>query len=145
MQRWLQLLLYTNPSGNRVVSPLLQLAASRGRLMELLAGKLHPGRSDFEDMAFMTGIMSLMPTLMSVSLEEILRGIEIPGSVREALEVRNGELGTMLKLTEALEAGDGPTCSAITQQLPGFDATTINTCLAQALAWANNIGRENDA
>lgn len=145
LQRWLQLLLYTNPSGNRVVSPLLQLAASRGRLMELLAGKLHPGRSDFEDMAFMTGIMSLMPTLMSVSLEEILRGIEIPGSVREALEVRNGELGTMLKLTEALEAGDGPTCSAITQQLPGFDATTINTCLAQALAWANNIGRENDA
>jgi c-di-GMP-related signal transduction protein len=104
LQRWLQLLLYTNPSGNRVVSPLLQLAASRGRLMELLAAKLHPGRGDFEDTAFMTGIMSLMPTLMSVSLEEILRGIEIPGSVRSALEAHDGELGTMLKLTEALEA-----------------------------------------
>jgi len=145
LQRWLQLLLYTSPSGNRVVSPLLQLAASRGRLMELLAGKLHPGRGDFEDMAFMTGIMSLMPTLMSVSLEEILRGIEISTGVREALEAHGGELGTMLKLTEALEAGDGPGCSEITRQLPGLDATTINTCLAQALAWANNIGRENKA
>jgi EAL and modified HD-GYP domain-containing signal transduction protein len=145
LQRWLQLLLYTNPAGNRVVSPLLQLAASRGRLMELLAAKLRPGRGDFEDLAFMTGIMSLMPTLMSVSLEEILRGIEIPGSVRSALEARDGELGTMLKLTEALEAGDGPACSEITRQLAGLDATTINTCLAQALAWANNIGRENDA
>jgi c-di-GMP-related signal transduction protein len=113
--------------------------------MELLAAKLHPGRGDFEDTAFMTGIMSLMPTLMSVSLEEILRGIEIPGSVRAALETRDGELGTMLKLTEALEAGDGGACSDIAQQLPGLDAWTINTCLAQALAWANNIGRENEA
>ena len=25
------------------------------------------------------------------------------------------------------------------------DATTINTCLAQALAWANNIGKQNEA
>lgn len=145
LQRWLQLLLYTNPSGKQTVSPLLQLAASRGRLMELLAGKLRPGRGDFEDLAFMTGIMSLMPTLMSVSLEEILRGIEIPASVREALEVHGGEQGTMLKLTEALEAGDGFACSEISRQLAGLDATTINTCLAQALAWANNIGRENEA
>jgi EAL and modified HD-GYP domain-containing signal transduction protein len=143
LQRWLQLLLYTNPSGSQIVSPLLQLAASRGRLMELLAAKLHPDRRDFEDLAFMTGIMSLMPTLMSIALEEILRGIEVPGSVHEALEAHGGELGTMLRLTEALEAGDGPACSEITRQLPGFDATAINTCLAQALAWANNIGREN--
>lgn len=145
LQRWLQLLLYTSPSGKPVVSPLLQLAASRGRLMELLAGRLHPGRGDLEDMSFMTGIMSLMPTLMSVSLDEILRGIEIPGSVREALEAHAGELGVMLKLTEALEAGDGATCSGITHQLPGLDAESVNACLAQALAWANNIGRENEA
>ena len=145
LQRWLQLLLYTNPAGGQVVSPLLQLAASRGRLMELLAGKLHAGRGDFEDLAFMTGIMSLMPTLMSVSLEEILRGIEISGSVREALEAHGGELGAMLKLTEALEAGDGPACSDIARQLPGLDVWTVNTCLAQALTWANNIGRENEA
>ena len=145
LQRWLQLLLYTGPSGKPVVSPLLQLAASRGRLMELLAGRLHPGQGDLEDKAFMTGIMSLMPTLMSVSLEEILRGIEIPGSVRQALETNDGELGTMLKLTEALEAGDGTTCSEIASQLSGLDAESINACLAQALAWANNIGRENEA
>ena len=145
LQRWLQLLLYTSPSGKPVVSPLLQLAASRGRLMELLAGRLHPGRGDIEDMSFMTGIMSLMPTLMSVSLEEILRGIEIPGSVRDALEAHTGELGVMLKLTEALETGDGPACSGITHQLPGLDSESVNACLAQALAWANNIGRENEA
>jgi EAL and modified HD-GYP domain-containing signal transduction protein len=65
LQRWLQLLLYTNPAGgDQVASPLLQLAATRGRFLELLAGKLKPGVREFEDHAFMTGIMSLMPTLM---------------------------------------------------------------------------------
>ena len=145
LQRWLQLLLYTDPSGSHTVSPLLQLAASRGRLMELLGGKLHPGRRDFEDLAFMTGIMSLMPTLMSICLADILRGIELPSSVRKALDSHEGELGTLLKLTEALESGDGPACSDIVAQLPGLDATTINTCLAQALAWANNIGKQTEA
>jgi c-di-GMP-related signal transduction protein len=69
----------------------------------------------------------------------------VPGSVRQALETHDGELGTMLKLTEALEAGDGTTCSEIASQLAGLDAESINACLAQALAWANNIGRENEA
>ncbi|GAB1412455.1 hypothetical protein MASR1M97_11910 [Candidatus Desulfobacillus denitrificans] len=39
LQRWLQLLLFTNPSGGGA-NPLLQLAATRGRFLELLAGDL---------------------------------------------------------------------------------------------------------
>ncbi|WIM06935.1 MAG: EAL domain-containing protein [Candidatus Nitricoxidivorans perseverans] len=144
LQRWLQLLLYTNPSGGDVASPLLQLAATRGRLMELLAGGLHPGQREIGDHAFMTGIMSLMPTLMGVGIGEILKGINLTGDVREALESRGGELGTMLRLTEALEAGDGAACHDLTGQLAGADHTVINACLAQALAWANNIGRMNE-
>ncbi|MDP2811375.1 MAG: EAL domain-containing protein [Rhodocyclaceae bacterium] len=144
LQRWLQLLLYTNPAGGEVASPLLQLAATRGRLMELLASSLHPGRREIEDHAFMTGIMSLMPTLMGVSIEEILKGISVTSDVREALESRGGELGTMLRLTEALEASDGATCHDLTGQLVGADHTVINACLTQALAWANNIGRTNE-
>lgn len=146
LQRWLQLLLYTNPAGGgNVASPLLQLAATRGRFMELLAAKLHPGQRDAEDRGFMAGIMSLMPTLLGVSFDEILRGIELDTSVRTALESRSGELGTMLKLTEALEAGDGEACHALTGELPGMNAEAVNSCLAQALAWASNIGKEGNA
>ncbi len=143
LQRWLQLLLYTNPQGGSGASPLLQLAATRGRLMELLGGKLHPGKRDFEDQAFMTGIMSLMPTLMSVPLEEILRGINLASTVRDALEKHEGELGAMLQLTEALEIGDAQACHDMVEQLPGMDSTGVNGCLTQALAWASNIGKEN--
>lgn len=143
LQRWLQLLLYTDPKGGNVASPLLQLAATRGRLMELLATKLHPGQRELEDQAFMTGIMSLMPTLMGVPLEEILRGINLANDVREALELHEGELGTMLKLTEALEVGDALACHDHVEQLVGMDAAGVNACLTQALAWASSIGKEN--
>lgn len=143
LQRWLQLLLYTNPHGGAVSSPLLQLAATRGRLMELLAAKLHPGRHDFEDHAFMTGIMSLMPTLMGAPLEEILRGINVTADVRDALEKCEGELGTLLQLAQALEAGDGKACHDLAEKLGRIDHLTINTCLTQALTWASNIGKEN--
>lgn len=145
LQRWLQLLLYTNPAGgNQVANPLLQLAATRGRFLELLAGKLKPGAREFEDHAFMTGIMSLMPTLMGVELGEILKGIQVASTVQEALEQRNGQLGIMLQLAEALEASDGEACHNLTDQLAGADHMMVNTCITQALTWASNIGRENN-
>lgn len=143
LQRWLQLLLYTNPQGSQVANPLLQLAAARGRLMELLAARLHPGQRDFEDQAFMTGIMSLMPTLMGVPFDEILRGINIAGAVHAALMNGEGELGVLLGLSHALETGDGAACHGFAEQL-NIDYMTVNACLTQALAWANNIGQEID-
>ncbi|HEX8989733.1 MAG TPA: EAL domain-containing protein [Rhodocyclaceae bacterium] len=144
LQRWLQLLLYTNPQGGSVANPLLQLAATRGRLMELLASKLHPGRRDFEDRGFMTGIMSLMPALMNAPFEEILRGISVANEVRDALEKTEGELGVLLQLAHALESGDGKACHDLSLQL-GLNAQTVNLCLTQALAWASNIAVENPA
>lgn len=145
LQRWLQLLLYTNPSGaNHIASPLLQLAATRGRFLELLASKLRPGAREFEDHAFMTGIMSLMPTLMGVPLEEILKGIHLAEDVQAALDGQDdSQLGVMLRLAEALEASDGALCHTLTEQLPGADHLLVNACLTQALSWASNIGREN--
>ncbi len=146
LQRWLQLLLFTNPAGggNSVASPLLQLAATRGRMMELIAVKLHPGDHSFEDHAFMSGIMSLMPALMSMPMEKILRTVNFGDDVREALESRGGTLGDMLSLVEALEGNDVQLCHDLTEKLVGIDAEAINACLTQALAWAGNIGREND-
>lgn len=145
LQRWLQLLLYTNPAGGNVASPLLQLAATRGRLMELLAGRLQPGKRELEDQAFMVGIMSLMPTLMAVPMAEILGSISVATEVRAALETGGGLLGEMFKLTEALENGNGEVCHAQLERLPGLNAGDVNAALTQALTWANNIARENPA
>lgn len=144
LQRWLQILLYTNPAGGNVASPLLQLAATRGRMMELMAGKLHPGDRGAEDRAFMAGILSLMPTLIGVELAEILKGINLAADVREALESHGGELGKLLQLAESMESGDVACCQRLAGELKCAEPAMINTCLTQALAWASNIGRENE-
>lgn len=141
LQRWLQLLLYTNPSGGGA-NPLLQLAATRGRFMELLSGDLMGAGHDLEDRAFMTGIMSLMPALLHVPIGEIISTLNVDPEVREALEGRSGILGTMLLLAEKQEEGDMESCFALSSELPGVDRERVNAILTQALAWANNIGRE---
>ena len=147
LQRWLQLLMYTKPRPGTepISSPLMQLAATRGKLMELLAGQIEPGRQEFEDQAFMVGIISLMPALMGVPMAEILNGISLGNTVREALEAQTGTLGKMLDLTEALEGNDGETCHDLTARLPGLDADRVNACHTQALIWANNIGVSGNA
>ena len=142
LQRWLQLLLYTNPSGGGTASPLLQLAASRGRLMELIAARLYGKQSEKVDQAFMTGIMSLMPALMNAPMETILKGINLASDVHNALLEGSGQLSQLLRLAEALETGDGIACHQLLETLPGLDCTAVNASLAEALTWAAQINQE---
>ena len=143
LQRWLQLLVYaeSSPAGN-FASPLLQLAATRGRFMELLAGDLLGGSRDLEDQAFMTGIVSLMPALLHVPIGEVIGALNVATEVRDALETRAGVLGTLLQLAEEQEEGDMAASLALAAELPGVDAQRVAAILTQALAWANSIGQE---
>jgi c-di-GMP-related signal transduction protein len=144
LQRWLQLLIYADvaPGGN-LASPLLQLAATRGRFMELLAGDLLGSSRDLEDRAFMTGIMSLMPALLHVPIGEVIASLNVAQDVRVALEKRSGVLGRMLHLAEELEKNDADACDGLIAELPGAAPERVNAALTQAMAWANNIGRES--
>ncbi len=148
LQRWLQLLLFAHDQGSGT-SPLLQLAATRGRLMELLADKVRGRAPELPDQAFMTGIMSLMPALLSQSMPDILAQLPVPPAMAQALVAgdngeREGVLGKLLQLAEASEGADPELITRILSTLPGINAGTLNTALAGALAWANEIGREAD-
>ena len=146
LMRWLQLLLYTSTSGNSkpTSNPLLQLAATRGRMMELLAEGLHTENRkdrDLVDQAFMVGILSLMPTLLSTSIAEILAQLPVADRVQQALIERSGALGNMLALIEITEQ-EGMIGEETLRELPGIDIKFFNSCLTQALSWANNLDRE---
>jgi EAL and modified HD-GYP domain-containing signal transduction protein len=144
LQRWLQLVIYTNPDGKEFPSPLMHLAATRGRMIELLASRVRPGDREFEGHAFLTGIMSLMPALLGVPMENVLQGLPLEHSVVEALTSRNGELGALLSLAESLEQHDNEATRQLAQRL-GLSAGVVNANLTQALAWASNIGVELDS
>lgn len=144
LQRWLQLLLYTTPHGNaQTINPLLQLAATRGRLMELLAEKLQPVNRELVDHAFMTGIMSLMPALLGIAIADILGQLPVAPRVKQALCEREGTLGNLLNLVESTEHTEAQNTETALNTLPGLSAPILSACLTQALAWANNLGRSN--
>ena len=144
--RWLQLLLYSGSSSTApTVNPLLQLAATRGRLMELLVDKtpeIKDGGRELIDQAFMVGILSLMPTLTSVSIEEVLSQLPVAAPVQDALVKRGGVLGHLLTLIESLENEDHAKAEAMLTHLPDIDAHYANNCLTRALTWANNLARD---
>ncbi len=143
LQRWLQLLLYTAPQGGETVSPLLQLAATRGRLMELLAEKLQPQGRELADHAFMIGIMSLMPALLGMAMADLLAQLPVAPRVRQALCEYGGTLGSLLRLVESTEQADPAPADEALRALPVLNAQTLASCLATALAWSNRLGRSN--
>jgi len=104
LQRWLQIMLYAEPSKRgHSMTPLLMLATTRGRLLELLAGKLRPSQRHVADVAFTVGIMSLMDTLFGMPMVEILAQIPVNDDVSGALLHHEGFYGDLLKLAECIE------------------------------------------
>ena len=143
LQRWLQLLVYTNPRGStQDINPLLQLAATRGRLMELLADRLQSRNREFTDQAFMVGIMSLMPALLGMAMEDILAQLPVAQRVKQALSAYGGQHGQLLQLVELTERTNLPALEEALGKLSGINADFLGNCLAQALSWANNLGQE---
>ncbi|BDT57545.1 cyclic diguanylate phosphodiesterase [Massilia varians] len=107
LQRWLQILLYAEPGvRGHNLSPLLMLATTRARLMELLAQRLRPAQRNVADIAFTVGMMSLMDTLFCIPMQDIVEQIPVIDEVRHALLVRRGFFGELLRLAESIERMD---------------------------------------
>ena len=104
LQRWLQIMLYAEPARRgQSMTPLLMLATTRGRMLELLAKKLRPSQRNIADVAFTVGIMSLMDTLFDMPMEEIVQQIPVIDEVSDALLHRSGFFGELLHLAECIE------------------------------------------
>lgn len=143
LQRWLQLLIFSSGKQTGSSNPLLMLAATRGRLMELLAADLRPGDGAFSDQAFMAGIMSLMPALVGLPIAEIVAPLGLATAVREAVCDGSGTLGDMLHLAESSESGDIEQLSSNLARLPGLTPKLLNRAQTGALQWANSIAQES--
>ena len=141
LQRWLQIMLYAEPSkGNYGVTPLLMLATTRGKLLELMAKKMKPDQHGMADTAFTVGIMSLMDTLFRMPMAEILEQIAVTDEVSDALLSRKGSYGHMLKLVEYLERIE----DAGSLLLPTLDKLQLSTedlydMEVTAFGWSNEV------
>jgi len=136
--RWLQLLLYADTSDGGV-SPLLIMAALRGRFAELIAERCCPGDARMKDSAYMVGILSLTPALLGQTMEAVLASLNLSLPIQDALLKQKGILGAILELFDLLESGAVPACQDCLQRLPQLDVEQLNICHAEALAWASQI------
>ncbi|SNS27900.1 EAL and modified HD-GYP domain-containing signal transduction protein [Noviherbaspirillum humi] len=111
--RWLQILLYAEASSAGGPSPLLNLATTRGRLLELIAARADPANAPVADTAFTVGIMSLMDVLFSLPMEAIVERMSVSAEIAGALLRREGRYGDMLLLAELIERDEAAACEAL--------------------------------
>ena len=147
LQRWLQLLIYANnlADGNKP-NPLMQLAAARGRQLELLAATFEttPDTAEFCDNAFLAGLFSLLDVLINLAMPDILKELPLHDEVMEAL-LTPGQGGAISQLLAAIIAGEKGDHAAAEKIFFGLGISPAAHASAQvsALYWAARINIEN--
>ena len=108
LRRWTQLSLFAGNDSRGLNNPMLEMAAVRGRLMEILVKQRNGSvvNDEQSEAAFMTGILSLLEVLFETPMSEIISKLNLTDDVSNALLYRNGPLGSMLTLAEKLEVTD---------------------------------------
>jgi len=146
LQRWLQLLVYAdNAAKGSAPSPLMQLAAARGRQMELLAAAIEtiPDIPELGDNAFMTGLFSLLDAQLGLPMHEILKELPLQAEVTAALAdpPNGGALGALLTAVVQGETGD---LAAPARQLANLGIRPATHARSQVAAyyWAARINSE---
>jgi c-di-GMP phosphodiesterase len=143
LQRWLQIMVYAEPHNHgHILAPLLMLATTRARLMELLAQRLRPGQRQVADIAFTVGIMSLMDTLFGVPMADLVEQVPVSEDVAHALLRRGGFFGQLLHLAESIERMDEDedllTPALAELAITGDDLTELEL---DAFDWSDQVAR----
>lgn len=139
LQRWLQLLLFTQGADGVAGQPLLILAAMRGKLMELMMECIVPHDREQADHAFMVGVLSLLDTLFGTPLPELLAELNLADPVRLALLNHQGMLGRLLSIILRSEQNQLVELIAELTELHALSLLQFNQAQLQALGWANEL------
>jgi len=139
LQRWIQLLMYASAKETGARNPLLQLAATRAKLMELIAEQVRQSDPDYADSAFMVGMLSLIEVIMDTPMYDIVTSMGLDEEMSAALLERRGDLGDLLSLCGELESCDAAAVQMRLCLYPSLGVDLLNGAHLQALAWANNI------
>ena len=133
--RWAALLLAATKYADTPPS-LGQTAVVRGRLMELLAEEFLT--EEETDMAFVTGIFSLLDVMLSIPIPNALQLIHAPELVNQALLQHTGPLADLLTLAKACENNDDSAFDEVAEKL-GLTNQQINWAHLRALAWSDSV------
>lgn len=141
LTRWLNLLLFQIGGGGGQRGALFRVAASRARLMELIAlekGPEDPAVKEVGETAFLVGILSLVHVLLGQERSKAIEGLSIPDEVESALKGYRGELGRLLRFSECLDEAAFPEVAEIAREL-SIDPVRVGELQSSAYEWVNQM------
>lgn len=141
LRRWLNLMLFSSRSNDERSAMLLARVAVRARAMELIARAAGMDKPA-QELAFMTGMFSLLGILFGMPLAEVLKPLKVSGALLNAVLEYEGELGQLLRLAECIERGETQSAAALLAQLH-VPADEFNRLLVEAHAWMLDVIQES--
>lgn len=140
IKRWVQLCLFASSEASGLENPLVEMAAVRAAFMEQVALRLPQLKDNHEaaDQAFMTGILSLLETIYTISIDEVISSLHLSDDIREALVNRSGIYGKLLHLAELVERMEFRDAALQFEEL-GLTQEEILTAQMKAYSWRSGM------
>jgi c-di-GMP phosphodiesterase len=137
LKRWLLILAYANKQNDIIEqSPLLNNAIHRGTFFEEVT-KLMNLDKNVADKAYLMGLISHLDALYKVSMQTILEQLPLDSEINQALLSKEGTLGDLLALTEAVETDDISKVQLLLDRLV-LSVEDLNSALTKAYEVSNN-------
>lgn len=113
---------------------LYRLSVQRARFCELLANRTHVDPSA----AFLTGMFSLLDSLLDQPMHDLLESIPIDDEVKLALTEGTGILARILGTTISYERANWPSLNRLALNL-GLSDEALSHCYDQSVSWTNEL------
>jgi c-di-GMP-related signal transduction protein len=137
IQKWIYVLAIRDLSVRKqgFSNELITISLTRAKMCELLVrGKKESSNSPY----FLTGMFSLMDSLLNTSMETVLNTLPLHEDIADALSGKQNHLRDMLDLAIAVEKGNWEDVSEICQKL-GIIEKVVFSDYFQSLAWSTNL------
>lgn len=136
IKRWVQLALFASSDHRGMENPLMDMAAVRAGFMENMA-RCHrslTGYHDSAEKAFMTGILSVLVKIYDISIDEVVRTLNLSDDIVDALTTRRGDLGKLLHIAELIEELNFSYLGIQLEEM-GFSIVDVFLSQKRAFAW----------
>ncbi|WP_457622900.1 EAL and HDOD domain-containing protein [Persephonella sp.] len=135
--QWLLLYMYRTSENTSYAETLLELAAERGKTMEIISEKLNLPKEEIEK-AFLIGVLSLMDKLLKMPREELIKELNLDEEINKALVSYEGKLGKTLLIVEKIDEGNLQEVSHVLDEM-GLNINDIMSAQVQAYAWFEDV------
>jgi c-di-GMP-related signal transduction protein len=137
IQKWIYVLAIRDLSVNKqdISNELITISLTRAKMCELLVKeKKESSNSPY----FLTGMFSLMDSLLNTSMETVLNTLPLHEDICDALTGKQNHLSDMLDLAIAVEKGNWDEVSKICNKF-GIIENIVFSQYYQSLAWSTNL------